>query len=149
MHVGTLLDSLPFTLWAPVSNRPSLISHSILPMVLFRRSLHARLVANPPWLSHWIGTHSKLHLASPIIVWPFEEVQDILSCRSPHIPLTIPLCTIWERIQIYGRTTHIPGQSTNMATTTVQRFSEPWRPPKIRTCLQKEIVGRTSGTRNI
>ena len=44
------------TLRAPVPNPPSLISHSILPMVLFRKSLRARLVAGPPRLPCWIGT---------------------------------------------------------------------------------------------
>ena len=52
--------------------QPSLFSplhsYSYLPMALFRRWLPARLVAGPPRLLHWIGTPSRLHLPSPIVV---------------------------------------------------------------------------------
>lgn len=57
----------------------------------------------PTLLDFFIGEahNSRLHLPSPIVVWPSGEVQDILSCRRLCIPLTIPLRTIRERVWIY------------------------------------------------
>ena len=121
---------------APIPNRPHLFSplhsYSYLPLALFRRWLPTRLVATLPRLLHWIGTPSRPHLPSPIIVWPSGEVQDVPSRKLPCILLTIPPRTIQERVRIY-RTTHIPVQSTNMDIVVGRRFLEPWRPPKIRT----------------
>ena len=142
------------SLQTPVPNLPPcfppLHSHSSFTpsdMTFFRRWLPARLVAGPPRRCPWIGTPSRPHLPSLIVLWPSGEAHDIPSHKRPRIPLTTPFCTIRARVQIYGRT-HILGPSTKMVTAAGRRFSKPWRLPKTRTWPQKKIVGRTPQTRN-
>ena len=99
-------------------------------MEFFRMCLPARLVPGPPRRLLWIGTPSRPHLPSPIVLWPSGEAQDIPSRKRPRISLPIPLRTIRERVRIYGTTAHIPDPSTKVVTAAARRFSEPWRPPK-------------------
>lgn len=116
----------------PPSLFSPLHSYSYLPMTLFRRWLPARLVPGPPPRPPWIGTPSRPHLPSPIVVWPSGEAQDVPFRKHPRILLIIPPLTIRERVLKHARTTHIPFQATHKDTVVGLRFLEPWRPPKKR-----------------
>ena len=90
LHVGNFTSAYP----KPPSLFFPLHFYFYLLITLFYKWFPTRLVAGPPQLLHWMGTPSKSHLPSLIVIWPSEEVQDVPSCKRPHIPLTIPPRTI-------------------------------------------------------
>ena len=139
---------VPWALRPPGPNRPPWFlpfhfhsSFTPSDMAFFCRCLPTRLVPGPPRRRPWIGTPSRPHLPSPIVLWLSGEAQDIASRKRPRIPLPIPLRTIRERVWIYGTTTHIPDPSTKVVTAAVRRFSEPWRLPKTRTQPRRKNSG--------